>query len=286
MRGLFAVVRVPAIDLELAHVARARGLGPGAAFGDLGILRQGELDHFDRYFRVLSLSKPAPSARCTPRRWSSCRCAPAGSRSSPCRLRVEPGQRVLHPVLVVALGKVLARMRAAAFGAVERRIHGDHRLRDQVVEFERLDQVGVPDQRAVGDLDVAAPRRRPRGSACRLPPASRRCGTRRSCSASPSASRAAARAVGVPPLALRNLSSRDSAQIGGVLRQVRLLLAGRAPARRSAAPRRGRTPRGRSASWSRAGWRRAPRRRPPRRAPSGRARRCRRCRCFLVSTSP
>src|SRR5580658_4721786 len=33
---------------------------------------------------------------------------------------VEPRQRVLHPILVVALGKIFARMSAAAFGAVER----------------------------------------------------------------------------------------------------------------------------------------------------------------------
>src|SRR5262249_38140202 len=58
------------------------------------------------------------------------------------------------PVLVVALGEILSRVRAAAFGAVARGIHGDYGLRDQVVELERLDQVRVPDQRAVGDLDV------------------------------------------------------------------------------------------------------------------------------------
>ena len=33
-------------------------------------------------------------------------------------------------------------------------MHGHGSLRDEIVEFERLDQVGVPDQRAVGDLDV------------------------------------------------------------------------------------------------------------------------------------
>src|SRR5215813_10581453 len=52
-------------------------------------------------------------------------------------LRVEPGERVLHPVLVVALGVVLARMRAAALGAVGGGMHGHHRLGDQVVELER-----------------------------------------------------------------------------------------------------------------------------------------------------
>jgi hypothetical protein len=33
----------------------------------------------------------------------------------------------------------------------------DHGLADQIVELERLDQIGVPDQRAVGDADVAHP---------------------------------------------------------------------------------------------------------------------------------
>src|SRR4051794_5567319 len=37
---------------------------------------------------------------------------------------VQPRERVLHPALVVALGKILARMGAAALGAVLRRVHG------------------------------------------------------------------------------------------------------------------------------------------------------------------
>src|SRR6185295_1016177 len=67
---------------------------------------------------------------------------------------VEPGERVLHPVLVVAVGEILARMRAAALGAVRRRLHGDDRLGDEIVELQRLHQVGIPDQRPVGDADV------------------------------------------------------------------------------------------------------------------------------------
>src|SRR6185312_4051494 len=39
---------------------------------------------------------------------------------------IEPGQRVLHPVLIVAVGKILTRMRAAALGAIDRGVHGDH----------------------------------------------------------------------------------------------------------------------------------------------------------------
>ncbi len=68
-----------------------------------------------------------------------------------------------------------------------RRVDGDDGLLDQIVEFQRLDQVGVPDQRAVADADVARRRRRPRGSASSLPAAPRRCGTPRNSSASPAA---------------------------------------------------------------------------------------------------
>ena len=45
-------------------------------------------------------------------------------------LRVAEGERVLHPVLVVALGKVLARMCAARFLTGQRGVHRHHRLRD------------------------------------------------------------------------------------------------------------------------------------------------------------
>ena len=199
---------------------------------------------------------------------------------------VDPGERVLHPVDVVALGKILARMRAAAFVAVARALHRDHRLHDQVVVFERLDQVGVPDQRAVGDARRRRRRARRRGSSS-LPSASispvrntaqlfcmMRCMARRSC------------AVGVLPLALRNRSRRDSARSALSFGSSAWRVAGASASRRRAGPRRGRTRRGRSANWSRGGWRRAPRRRPPRRAPSGPARSCRDRRPTLVSTSP
>src|SRR6202012_2567614 len=42
--------------------------------------------------------------------------------------RVDPGERVFHPVDVVALGIILARMRSAAFLAVERPLHRHDRL--------------------------------------------------------------------------------------------------------------------------------------------------------------
>ena len=61
---------------------------------------------------------------------------------------------MLAPVDVVALGKILARMGAAALlaglGAVDR---GDG-VGHQVLQLQRFDQIGVPDHRAVVDLDV------------------------------------------------------------------------------------------------------------------------------------
>ena len=36
-------------------------------------------------------------------------------------------------------------------------MHGDDRLGEEIVELERLDQVAVPDQAAVGDVDVGHP---------------------------------------------------------------------------------------------------------------------------------
>src|ERR1700733_6496790 len=47
---------------------------------------------------------------------------------------IKPRQGVFHPVLVVARGEILARMRAAAFGAIDRGIDRYHRLLDQVYE--------------------------------------------------------------------------------------------------------------------------------------------------------
>ena len=61
---------------------------------------------------------------------------------------------MLHPVLVVALREVLARVRAAALGAVLCGFHRDDRLGNQIVEFQCLDEIRVPDQRAVRNPDV------------------------------------------------------------------------------------------------------------------------------------
>ncbi len=90
-------------------------------------------------------------------------------------------------------------MRAAALGAVIGRVHRHHRLGDEIVELERLDEIGVPDQRAVGHLHVGGAGQHLVDQPHALRTGSRRCGTRRSCSASPSASGCAA-----PPSACRH----------------------------------------------------------------------------------
>src|SRR5688572_29672704 len=68
---------------------------------------------------------------------------------------VHPGEAVLHPVRVVARRMVLARVRPAALGAVSRGMDRRERLAQQVVELERLDEVGVEHERTVEDLEVA-----------------------------------------------------------------------------------------------------------------------------------
>src|SRR5215471_5402509 len=69
-------------------------------------------------------------------------------------IAVPPSQCVFEPVAVVALRIILSRVGAAALAAVERGMEDNRRLADQVVELERLDEVGVPDQRAIGDNDI------------------------------------------------------------------------------------------------------------------------------------
>src|SRR3546814_9330470 len=69
-------------------------------------------------------------------------------------LVADPAQGVLLPLRVVAFGEVLARMGAARLLAVLGGDDGGQRLAEQVLQLEGLDQVGVPDQRAVADLEV------------------------------------------------------------------------------------------------------------------------------------
>ena len=62
---------------------------------------------------------------------------------------VQPSERVFHPFAVVAFGVILTGMRTATFGTVFGRVQCDDRLLEQILELERLDEVGVPDHRPV-----------------------------------------------------------------------------------------------------------------------------------------
>src|SRR5580658_7581854 len=67
---------------------------------------------------------------------------------------IEPDERVLQPVLVIALGVVLARMRASALPTVFGRVQGGYRLLQQIFQLKRFYQVTIPDHRAVGDAEI------------------------------------------------------------------------------------------------------------------------------------
>src|SRR5215813_8277210 len=69
-------------------------------------------------------------------------------------LAVEPAQRVPHPILVVAFRIILARMRAPRFRTGDGAVDGDDGLCDKIVELQRLDEIGIPDQAAVEDGNV------------------------------------------------------------------------------------------------------------------------------------
>src|SRR6516164_2433666 len=69
-------------------------------------------------------------------------------------LAIEPDERMLEPIRVVALWIILARVRAAALGAVLRRVQGDNCLLQQVLQLERLGKVAVPDHRTVRDAEI------------------------------------------------------------------------------------------------------------------------------------
>ena len=66
---------------------------------------------------------------------------------------------MFHPVVVVAVGIILAGMGATAFGAVEGAGETDNGLFQKVVEFQGLHQIAVPDQRTVvnGEITVLPP---------------------------------------------------------------------------------------------------------------------------------
>jgi len=68
--------------------------------------------------------------------------------------RIDPHERVLQPSGIVALGMVLAGVRAAALGALLGGADGRRRLQQQILELERLDEIRIPHERAIGHLHV------------------------------------------------------------------------------------------------------------------------------------
>ncbi len=67
---------------------------------------------------------------------------------------VEVGDGVLHPLIVVAIGIILVSVSAAALLPLLGAVHGGGGVAQEVATFERFDEVGVPDERLVGNLDV------------------------------------------------------------------------------------------------------------------------------------
>src|SRR5690606_724910 len=152
---VLVVVGRPAIDAVFAQVGRAFRLRPDLAFVDPRVLGKGEFNH-----------SSAPRS-VNPRLGRDLGQADAAFRFRQHRLgvhrpvvvldvagRVDPGQRVLAPVDVVPAVEVLAGVRAAAllagFRAVDRGDGAGH----QVLQLQRLDEIGIPDHRTVVDLDV------------------------------------------------------------------------------------------------------------------------------------
>src|SRR3546814_512782 len=138
------VIRIPSIDVKGLPVPGSFRTWPSLAFLHLGIRRQRELSH-PLFPLVLTGGKPPH-----PHFASECALVDprlrreglnvVGQRLLRHRTVVDtngaffiaPGERMLHPVLVVAVGEILARVRAARFLAVHGRFDRDHCLIDQV----------------------------------------------------------------------------------------------------------------------------------------------------------
>ena len=56
---------------------------------------------------------------------------------------------MLHPMLIVPLGKILPRMRAPRLLPIGRRLRRLHRARQQIPQLERLDQIAIPNHAAI-----------------------------------------------------------------------------------------------------------------------------------------
>ena len=67
----------------------------------------------------------------------------------------DPGQGMLHPVFIVPVGEILPSMTPSALLAIVRAMHGHQRTTEHVLQLQRLDQIGIPDHGAIGDLELA-----------------------------------------------------------------------------------------------------------------------------------
>ena len=67
---------------------------------------------------------------------------------------IDPRQRVFHPVDVIAVREVLAGLGTTALLAILRRDDRRGRLQQQVFQFQRLDQIRIPDQPAISDFYI------------------------------------------------------------------------------------------------------------------------------------
>ena len=67
---------------------------------------------------------------------------------------IGPGQRMLHPAFIITLREILPRMGPAAFLPRQCTFNGNRRLHNEVVIFQRFNQIAVPDQRTVRHADI------------------------------------------------------------------------------------------------------------------------------------
>ncbi|QTK80385.1 hypothetical protein AT6N2_C2837 [Agrobacterium tumefaciens] len=153
---VLAVIRVPAIDAVFAHILGAIRLRPDLAFVDLGILGESEFNHIQflksvdarlrlDLFRIDAVGDEVGVNRTIIERYVA--------------FRVNPGKRMLTPVHIVAtaertVDEILAGMRTAAFLTRFRAVDRGDGIGHEVMQLEGFDQIGIPDHRAVGDLDV------------------------------------------------------------------------------------------------------------------------------------
>lgn len=67
---------------------------------------------------------------------------------------VEPHEGVLHPLLVVSVGEIVSSVSTARLLSVFGSNDCHLSLKEEVLELESLNEVGVPDVSAVGDADM------------------------------------------------------------------------------------------------------------------------------------